>query len=138
MSVAQWLERLTGHQEVASSIPVWGSDSFSVIRELTNFINRLILLITYKTLLGQSPQYTFDFISSSKQSAYQMHSSNEILVEFPRGNMLRCLRGRSLRDRSFAVVAPTLWNALPVSRYNLGTLGLFKSSLKTYISKLTF
>ena len=26
VSVAQWLERLTGHQKVASSIPVWGSE----------------------------------------------------------------------------------------------------------------
>ena len=24
--VAQWLERVTGHQKVAGSIPVWGSE----------------------------------------------------------------------------------------------------------------
>ena len=26
VSVAQWLERLTGHHKVAGSIPVWGSE----------------------------------------------------------------------------------------------------------------
>ena len=27
--VAQWLERLTGDQKVAGSIPIWGSETFS-------------------------------------------------------------------------------------------------------------
>ena len=29
--VAQWLERLTGHQKVADSIPVWDSNRYSEV-----------------------------------------------------------------------------------------------------------
>ena len=32
--VAQWLERLTGDQKVAGSIPVWSSETFSFALKL--------------------------------------------------------------------------------------------------------
>ena len=69
-----------------------------------------MLLIVFKSLLGQTPQYISNLISVRNRSAYQMWSNDGLLLDFPRGKMLT-----SFGDRSYPVAAPTLWNALPTS-----------------------
>ena len=69
-----------------------------------------MLLIVFKSLLGQTPLYISNLISVRNRSAYQIWSNDGLLLGFPRGKMLT-----SFRDWSFSVAAPTLWNALPTS-----------------------
>ena len=40
---------------------------------------------------------------------------------------------KSLDDRSFIFIAPTVWNSLPASLRNLPTLSDFKAQLKTFL-----
>ncbi len=53
-----------------------------------------------------------------------------MLLAFPRVRLN--LRG----DRAFAVAAPKLWNALPLSVRMAPTLSAFKTSLKTHLYSL--
>ena len=64
--------------------------------------------------------------SIRKKSAYQLRSNDGIILDFPRGKMLR-----SFGDRSFAVAAPTLWNALPITIRKSRSLQHCKWSPKT-------
>ncbi len=55
-----------------------------------------------------------------------------MLLAFPRVRLN--LRG----DRAFAVAAPKLWNALPLSVRMAPTLSAFKTSLKTHLYSWAF
>ena len=72
-------------------------------------INYKIVLLKFKTIHGKSPIYLQKLISVKLPGAYRLSSSsNGLLLEAP------SLRNRAtLGDRSFQVVAPKLWNALP-------------------------
>ena len=48
-------------------------------------------------------------------------SSNEKLLKIPKRNL------KSVGDRSFSFIAPTVWNSLPASLRNLPTLSDFKA-----------
>ena len=94
-------------------------------------ISLMILLIVFKSLLGQQPQYISNLISVRNQSAYQLRSNDGLRLDFPREKMLT-----SFGDRCFSVAAPTLWNALSISLRKSKTVQQFKSLLKHIFLKL--
>ena len=55
--------------------------------------------------------------------------SSEHLLDIPRTKLA------SFGDRSFRVVGPRLWNALPIDIKCCGTLSAFRKALKTHIFK---
>ena len=47
-------------------------------------------------------------------------------------------RTKNYGERAFVVVAPTLWNAVPIHIRNSPTAVKFKAQLKTYLFKTAF
>ena len=58
--------------------------------------------------------------------ALQLCSSDKMLLEEPR---TKGMHG----DRAFSVAGPTLWNELPMSLRESGSLDIFKKKLKTHL-----
>ena len=85
-----------------------------------------ILLLTFKCLYGQAPNYLIDFITIKKQSRYSLRS-NELpdIKTHP-----------TLGDRAFQSAAPYLGNALPSAIRNMKTLDTFKTAVKTQFFSL--
>ena len=92
-----------------------------------------ILLLTFKCLYGQAPNYLIDLITIKKQSRYSLRSNESILLELP-GIKTR----PTLGDRAFQSTAPYVWNALPLAVRNTETLNTFKTAVKTYFFKFSF
>ncbi len=61
-----------------------------------------------------------------------LRSSNQVLLDVPRARL------KNKGDRAFSVVAPNLWNSLPVHIRTAQSVGIFKSFLNTCISWLLF
>ena len=91
------------------------------------------LLFTFKAPNGVAPAYISDLINVRKHALYSLCSNSGTILLHPAGKMKK-----SFGDRSFRVAAPTLWNALPTSMYNIDSILTFKTCLKTYIFKLAF
>lgn len=85
-----------------------------------------ILVITYKALHDQSPGYIKDMLEVY-QPARNLRSQNTNQLVVPRTKTVR------YGGRSFSSVAPRLWNALPVSIRNSGSVTVFKKLLKTHM-----
>ena len=85
-----------------------------------------ILLLTFKCLYGQAPNYLIDFITIKKQSRYSLRSNESIFLELP-----GIKTHPTLGDRTFQSAVPYLWNALPSAIRNMKTLGTFKTVVKT-------
>lgn len=98
-------------------------------------INFKILLITYKALNGQAPEYLKELLSFKTSSArYNLRSNNnELVLKTPSFRSLK-----TLGDRSFTVAAPKLWNSLPLFIRKAGTILEFKKLLKTYFFKQAY
>lgn len=94
-------------------------------------INFKILLLTYKALNGQAPGYLSDLLQTYTPLR-SLRSSDLLLLAVPRSRLVH--RG----DRAFAVVAPKLWNNLPLHIRQAPTVNLFKSYLKTHFYLLAF
>ena len=86
------------------------------------------LLYVYKSLKGLSPQYIQDCLIVRKQSPNPMRTRSSGSTHFFVPKTKRCAG-----DRAFSVVAPRLWNKLPVDIRNATSLNVFKSLLKTYL-----
>ena len=80
-----------------------------------------------------APSYIIDLIHIKTITRCSLRSAEGVLLKHPSGKMKK-----SFGDRSFSVVAPTLWNALPVSLRMIKCISTFKSNLKTYLFKLAF
>ena len=65
-------------------------------------------------------------------STGRTRSSQQHLLEVPQTNLV------SFGDRSFNVVSPWLWNALPIAIKRIDTVPLFVKALKTHIFKEEF
>ena len=83
-----------------------------------------ILLLTFKCLYGQAPNYLIDFITIKKQSRYSLRSNESIFLELP-----GIKTHPTLGDRAFQSAAPYLWNALPSAICNIKTLDTFKTAV---------
>jgi hypothetical protein len=81
-----------------------------------------IATLTYRCLNGSTPPYLTRLIIPLENSR-SLRSSSSALLCFPR------TRHVNLGDRSFAKVAPAIWNRLPLSVRNATTLPKFRSLL---------
>ena len=81
-----------------------------------------ILLISYKALNNEAPNYISEI---SKKYKFCFAGKNLLIV--PRTS------SKHYGDRAFSVVAPRLWNALPLIIQNFPSVNSFKDSLKTYL-----
>ena len=67
-----------------------------------------ILLTTYKALHGLAPAYISELLTA-KPNVRSLRSSDQGLLVIPASKF------KTKGDRAFSVVAPTLWNALPLT-----------------------
>ena len=86
-----------------------------------------ILLLTFKLLYGQAPNYLIDLITIKKQSRYSLRSNKSIFLELP-----GIKTHPTLGDCAFQSAAPYLWNALPSANRNMKTLDTFKTAVKNH------
>ena len=89
-----------------------------------------VQLLTYKALHGKAPAYISQLLSPYTPTR-PLRSENKNLLRVPRCPL------EGFGRRSFAYVAPSLWNPLPtpVKRASTDT---FKSRLKTYLSNVAY
>ena len=92
-----------------------------------------ILLLTFKCLYGQAPNYLIDLITVKKQSRYSLRSNESIFLELP-----GIKTHPTLGDCAFQSGAPYLWNALPSAICNIKTLDNFKTAVKTHFFNIAF
>ncbi len=90
-----------------------------------------ILLFVFKSLNGLAPPYLSDLLQSYSPSR-SLRSADQKLLTVPWAK--RKLWG----DGAFSVMAPRLWNSLPLNIRTASTLGSFKSLLKTHLFSLAF
>ena len=82
-----------------------------------------ILLLSHKSLLGLAPTYLQDMFKYA-------HHGHSLKLIVPSCNS-------KFGDRSFSVVAPKIYNRLPVTITSAQSLESFKAFLKTYLFKLS-
>ena len=80
---------------------------------------------TYKALDNESPQYLSDLLHI-RSHRYNICASLGTTLHIPRTN-------KSAGDRSFAAIAPRLWNSLPDHISAAITTGQFKRLLKYHL-----
>ena len=90
-----------------------------------------ILLLTFKALHGLAPSYIVELLAEYRPQR-SLRSTNSRTLTVPRA------RQRSYGDRAFSVVAPKLWNELPLDLRNIDTLDAFKVSLKPVLFREAF
>ena len=90
-----------------------------------------ILLHVFRCINGTAPLYLADMLKR-QCSTGRTRSSQQHLLEVPRTKLV------SFGDRSFKVVSPRLWNALPIAIKRIVTVPLFVKALKTHIFKEEF
>ena len=86
-----------------------------------------ILIHVYRCLNGMAPLYLANLLK--RQSPGRTRSSEQRLLDIPRTKLA------SFGDRSFRVVGPRLWNALPIDIKCCRTLSAFRKALNTHIFK---
>ena len=90
-----------------------------------------VLLLTYKSLHGQGPQYLKDLLVWHRP-ARSLRSANSLQLDIPRTNF------KTFGDRAFAAAAPKMWNSLPSYLRECSSVESFKQHLKTHLFKLAF
>ena len=93
---------------------------------VTYRIDFKILLLTFKALNGQAPQYVSDMLAPYKPKR-PLRSADKALLEAPTAHLI----GKG--GRAFKIRAPKLWNALPVNIRLAKSVSCFKSLLKTHL-----
>lgn len=120
-AAARLLTRVKKHQHIT---PVLASLQWLPVRFRIKF---KILLLTYKVVNGQAPDYLSDLVQLYTPSR-ALRSSDHLLLTLHKSRMVH----------AFAVVAPKMWNNLPLHIRKAPTVTLFKSHLKTYFFTLAF
>ncbi|KAF7647387.1 hypothetical protein LDENG_00173130 [Lucifuga dentata] len=90
-----------------------------------------ILVLTYKAVHGQSPAYISELLRPYAMNR-SLRSSDQALLSVPRSRL------KTKGDRAFKVMAPKLWNFLPLDLRAVDTVDIFKKKLKTHFFKLAF
>ena len=92
-------------------------------------IQHKILTLTHKCYHNIGPAYIQQLIVKhhARREGLRSGSGQQDLLVIPR------IHSRTFADRSFAVAAPLLWNALPNNIRSCGDLLTFKKKLKTYL-----
>ena len=110
--------------------------SISLLKELQWLpikysIDFKILLLTYQCLHNQAPKYLSDLLQF-RPTERHTRSASLRLLSVPKS------RTKSFGDRSFAVAAPRLWNALPLHLRQSESVVGFKRNLKLYLLSIAF
>ena len=90
-----------------------------------------ILLLTFKSLSGEAPDYISELIARYEPTRTLRSSTQSLLQE-------QSSRTVTYGDRRFAVCAPILWNCLPTHVRNSTSIEHFKSQLKTHLFKCAY
>ena len=90
-----------------------------------------ILVLTFRALHGQTPQYIADLLLPYSPNL-PLRSSNQILLCIPRTHF------KTRGDRAFQAVAPKLWNALPYSLRSIDSCSIFMKQVKTFLFRQAF
>ena len=90
-----------------------------------------ILVLTYRALHGQAPQYITDLLHPYTTSR-ALRSSTQGFLSVPRTHF------KTRGDHAFQSAAPKLWNSLPTSLRALETVDSFKKQLKTHLFRQAF
>ena len=90
-----------------------------------------ILLLVFKCLNGLAPTYLSDLLHYHN-SPRLLRSSFQNLLAVPKSRL------KTYGDRAFSVVAPRLWNKLPLELRSVTCVDQFKTQLKTYLFKLAY
>ena len=90
-----------------------------------------IATLSYRHFNGTLPSYLSACLCTY-QTSRTLQSSNEELLKIPKRSL------KSVGERSFGFIAPTVWNSLSASLRNLPTLSDFKAQLKTFLFQQAF
>uniref|UniRef100_A0A3B3QY49 Reverse transcriptase domain-containing protein n=1 Tax=Paramormyrops kingsleyae TaxID=1676925 RepID=A0A3B3QY49_9TELE len=90
-----------------------------------------ILLFVFKALHGLAPSYISGLLKVHTPSR-ALRSADQLRLLIPPSRL------KSRGDRAFAVMAPKLWNELPLHIRLAPSLAVFKSHLKTHFYALAF
>jgi len=90
-----------------------------------------IILLTYKALNGLAPPYLTDLISQYAPIRRLRSSDQDLLNISP-------YRLKTFGGRSFEVLAPKLWNSLPLQLRRADSTAIFKRRLKTHFFTIAF
>ena len=82
------------------------------------------LVHTFKVLQSSTPTY-LSSILHPRQSVYSLRSTAGLTLQIPRAY-------KQAGDRAFSIIAPSLWNALPLDIRTTNSITSFKNSLKTH------
>ena len=91
-----------------------------------------INLICFKILNHLAPDYLVDLIHVYESARYLRSSSDKWRLVIKRYNL------KTYGFRSFSVIAPILWNDLPVDIRSIDDVNKFKSKLKTFLFKRVY
>ena len=90
-----------------------------------------VLLLVYKALQGQGPEYLQELLTLYQPTRSLRSASGNILIE-PECDYA------DTRKRAFGICAPILWNDLPKCIRNKESLEMFKCALKTHLFRTAF
>ena len=81
---------------------------------------------------GKAPSYLQELITPYKLNR-ALRSENSMFLHLPND-----VRTKSYGERRFDKAAPTFWNSLPLSLWNVTSLDVFKTELKTHFFRIAF
>ena len=90
------------------------------------------LMLAYKATKGMAPSYLQNMIQPYKPSR-SLRSANTGKLAEP---SLKHPGQRSTRPRLFSLLAPKLWNELPIALRTADSLPIFRRNLKTHLFRL--
>jgi hypothetical protein len=90
-----------------------------------------VLCITHRCVQGTAPGYLSELVQLYLPSR-SLRSTSQHLLHQPSAHL------RTYGERSFSVVAPRLWNELPVEMRMCNSFETFKKQVKTHLFKLAF
>ena len=92
-------------------------------------IDYKIVLLVFKALHDLAPDYISDLLELKDNRNHNLRSNVQRLLVVPKS------KRKSISDRNFAVMAPSLWNSLPDDIRCCDKLEAFKKLLKTFLFK---
>ena len=87
---------------------------------VTYHIHFKLVLLVYKSLNNQGPQYIQKYLQPHSISGHQVHSSEQGLLKTPRTNF------KTFGDHTFACSGPLQWNKLLLEIQNSQSVAIFK------------
>ena len=92
-----------------------------------------ILIITFKAIHGQAPDYICNLMNVRNFFTYGLRSNSKLLLLPPSTKTKK-----TLSDRAFTAAASLLWNKLPSAIKDEDNLKRFKSKLKTILVRVAY